>query len=429
VSRASAVSAEAWLLRRTPDAWLLLLSCVHAGLLLTTPSIPLVAIGLWWNANTIAHNFIHQPFFRSRAINHACSAFLSVVLGFPQSIWRQRHLAHHGGRPARIRTSRLLILETVLVSGVWTVAATLSPRIFFLTYLPGWALGFALCSLQGHYEHARGTTSHYGWLYNALFFNDGYHIEHHEHPGVHWTDIRHTPHAGSRRRRASRYSESGVALARAATFAPCATAPADPACETRHTSRWPPILRWLDDVSLDGLERLVLIVPLFQRVVVSIHLQAFRRVLPADACIRSVLIVGGGLFPRTALVLRTLLPEASLTIIDANEEHLAAARRFLDDDVVLTRAWFTGVVPPGVDLAVVPLAYVGDRGQLYSAPPARLTLVHDWLWHKRGTSAVVSRLLLKRVNVVVRPPADGRRGERASATGLVVRPPRLRVSA
>ncbi len=34
------------------------------------PSVPLVAVALWWNANTIAHNFIHTPFFRSRALEH-----------------------------------------------------------------------------------------------------------------------------------------------------------------------------------------------------------------------------------------------------------------------------------------------------------------------------------------------------------------------
>ena len=57
--------------------------------------------------------------------------------------------------------------------------------MFFLTtYLPGYAGGLALCALHGHYEHAGGTTSHYGTLYNVLLFNDGFHVEHHAHPGV-----------------------------------------------------------------------------------------------------------------------------------------------------------------------------------------------------------------------------------------------------
>jgi hypothetical protein len=29
-----------------------------------------------------------------------------------------------------------------------------------------------------------------------------------------------------------------------------------------------------------------------------------------------------------------------------------------------------------------------------------MTLVHDWLWHRRGTSAIVSIFLLKRLNLV-----------------------------
>ena len=64
----------------------------------------------------------------------------------------------------------------MLVLAVWTAAASLAPGIFLTVYLPGWALGLGLCFLQGHYEHAGGTTSHYGRLYNLLFFNDGYHV-------------------------------------------------------------------------------------------------------------------------------------------------------------------------------------------------------------------------------------------------------------
>ena len=58
------------LLRHSPwDGLLVGLSGVYAALLLWTPSSPLIAIGLWWTANTVAHNFIHTPFFRSRGLN------------------------------------------------------------------------------------------------------------------------------------------------------------------------------------------------------------------------------------------------------------------------------------------------------------------------------------------------------------------------
>ena len=77
------------------DALLIGLSCAYAALLLTVPSIPLIGIGLWWTANTVAHNFIHTPFFRSRVLNRGYSLFLSALMGIPQSLWRDRHLRHH----------------------------------------------------------------------------------------------------------------------------------------------------------------------------------------------------------------------------------------------------------------------------------------------------------------------------------------------
>jgi fatty acid desaturase len=358
------------------------------------PSMGLVAIGLWWNANTIAHNFIHRPFFRSRAINRLYSCALSLLLGFPQTIWRQRHLAHHAGRVIAARPTPLLLVETALVFTAWGVALAMTPRLFLLTYLPGWALGLALCTLQGHYEHAGGTTSHYGWIYNRLFFNDGYHVEHHQHPGVHWTEINRS-HRGVRRQAA----ESEIPIQ------------PDPDHQRKDvTSRWPPVLRWLDALSLEGLERLVLHLPLCQRAVIAMHVPAFRRLLANVGEVRSVLIVGGGLFPRSALVLRRLLPDATLTIVDASETHLAIARRFLDSRVTLRTAVFCGSALPGIDLVVVPLAYIGDRGQLYAHPPARLTLVHDWLWRPRGASAIVSVLLLKRLNLITLPGAERARG-------------------
>ena len=66
-------------------------SCVRA------PSIPVIGIALWWKANTIAHNFIHCPFFRSRRAEPRVLDLLSALLGIPQGLWRARHLRHHGG--------------------------------------------------------------------------------------------------------------------------------------------------------------------------------------------------------------------------------------------------------------------------------------------------------------------------------------------
>jgi hypothetical protein len=118
--------------------------------------------------------------------------------------------------------------------------------------------------------------------------------------------------------------------------------------------------------------------------------------------VRRVAIVGGGLFPRTALILQRLLPEAELTIIEANSGNLQTARRYLNGKVRLAHEFFDGGPDLDVDLLVVPLAFVGDRAVIYRRPPAPAVLVHDWLWQRRGTGVVISFPLLKRLNLVTR---------------------------
>ena len=173
------------------DSLLIALALAQGGLLLTWPSIPLIAVGLWWNANSVSHNFIHRPFFGARALNTIFSCYLSLLLGFPQSFWRARHLAHHFARErTRDRLDlKLLPLDITAVIALWGTLIVLAPLFALTVYLPGFLIGGALCYLQGHYEHASGTVSHYGRLYNFLFFNDGYHIEHHSRPGMHWREL------------------------------------------------------------------------------------------------------------------------------------------------------------------------------------------------------------------------------------------------
>ena len=381
----------------------------HAAVLLAWPSIPVVAVGLWWNANTISHHFIHRPFFRARTLNSSFSCYLSLLLGFPQSLWRSRHLAHHlameGRRERRDLKPAAADLAAVVV--LWGALLFLAPRFLLTVYLPGFLFGLGLCYLQGHYEHARGTVSHYGRLYNFLLFNDGYHIEHHARPAAHWREL--------------------------------------PAHRAAHAngSRWPAVLRWLELVNLCALERLVLRSPALQRLVLERHERAFRSLLPELPAVSSVGIVGGGLFPRTALILRRLYPDASVVLIDHSESNLTIARRFLSrerrpwerrhpcllrgsaaseeetgrqgclrsqglrsqglrsqgSEVFLNERFEPGM-QCAYDLVVIPLAFEGDRRALYASPPASAMIVHDWLWRRQGVSAVVSWLLLKRLNLV-----------------------------
>jgi hypothetical protein len=160
------------------------------------------------------------------------------------------------------------------------------------------------------------------------------------------------------------------------------------------------VFRWLEALSLEGLERCVVRSRPLQRLVLAAHERAFRRLLPACGPVRRVGVVGGGLFPRTALILRRLLPEARLVVIDVSAANLQTARGFPLAGVEFVNERYDPGRHAGFDLVVVPLAYDGDRGALYRAPPAPALLVHDWLWRRRPGGVVVSWLLGKCLNLV-----------------------------
>ena len=346
------------------DALLIALAASQGVLVALVPAAPVFALGLWWNSNTIAHHFIHRPFFRGRALNRLFALYQSVLLGIPQSLWRDRHIAHHAGAAWRLRITWELLVEAGLVLALWTVLLVLQPGFFVGVYMPAYAAGLGLCWLHGYYEHAQETTSHHGRLYNLLFFNDGYHVEHHAHPGTHWTQLPQQTLPGTR------------------------------------LSRWPAVLRWLDAWSLETLERWVLRSPRVQRFVLRKHEQAFRRLLAGLPPIQRVGIVGGGLFPRTYLVCRRLLPNAELVVIDASAVNLQIAQAFVPDKVTVIHEWYDPARHHYFDLLVIPLAFIGDRSAFYRQPPAPLVLIHDWLWRRHRPGAIVSLLLCKRLNLV-----------------------------
>ena len=227
------------------DAVLVLLAFAQGGVVILFPILPVIAIGVWWNSNTIAHYFIHAPFFRSRWLNRCFSAYLSLLLGIPQAIWRDRHLAHHAGEIRPIGLTGPMVFESFLVLGLWALLLVLVPWFFLTVYLPGWAIGLGICFLHGYFEHVRGTTSHHGRLYNWLFFNDGYHVEHHASPGLHWTRL--------------------------------------PARKDLHADQsiWPAVLRWMELFSLVGLEKLALRFGWMRRWLLRCHRRAIQQ-LTAD---------------------------------------------------------------------------------------------------------------------------------------------------
>jgi len=364
---ASAIQVRSSHAYKTTDAAMIALAAAHGAFLVAFPALPVIALGLWWNANTISHNFIHRPFFNERWANQLFAAYLSLLLGLPQCLWRDRHLAHHAGRKPRLRVSGELISQVVLVLFLWVTIAALNSQFWLFVYLPGYLAGLGLWALHGYYEHAHGVTSHYGALYNTLFFNDGFHAEHHANPALHWMRLP-----------ACREPEASVSI-------------------------WPAPLRWLELFNLESLERLVLRSGVLQRFVLRTHTRSLRHLAASLGQVRRVAVVGGGLFPRTALILQRLFPRTRITIIDASDANLKRARSQIDSqNIEFVNARYQAGDVNGYDLVVFPLSFAGDRNAIYACPPARAVLVHDWIWRPRGSSRIVSLLLLKRINLLLR---------------------------
>ncbi|MGH9887944.1 MAG: fatty acid desaturase, partial [bacterium] len=97
------------------------LAASHGLVLLAVPWAPVIAVGVWWSSNTVAHHSIHRPLFRTRGANRLFSLYLSLLLGIPQSLWKQRHLAHHAETHWRLRLHPQLLVESAAVLGLWTL--------------------------------------------------------------------------------------------------------------------------------------------------------------------------------------------------------------------------------------------------------------------------------------------------------------------
>lgn len=189
------------------------------------------------NYQCVSHNFLHLPFFRSKLLNDGFSIMNSICLGLPQSLYREHHLNHHryNNDPEKdesslykfgtegkeegvlrysflgvFRTSlgvlfsralkqnrRLVLLELAALLIVFSLMLQLNPLLFLGWYLPVWYLGQVFALLENYGEHhgaalndrKRDSVSCYNPVYNFLWFNNGYHQEHHYRPLVHWTQV------------------------------------------------------------------------------------------------------------------------------------------------------------------------------------------------------------------------------------------------
>jgi fatty acid desaturase len=201
------------------------------------------SVSISWNINGISHNFIHNPYFTLSLFNRLFSILESLVNGFSQVFYECVHRRHHmgnsdrqdergdtidwlsiyrhghDGRAENVWTYTFLSYfrddiaatyrEIKRISpaearwGIFEICCTISMAIIalilnwkaMLFFLPFYYLGHSLSSLNGFYKHfganpdkpiAWGVSS-YNWIYNILWFNNGFHAEHHYRPRVHWT--------------------------------------------------------------------------------------------------------------------------------------------------------------------------------------------------------------------------------------------------
>lgn len=237
-----------------------LLVYVHLALILAFfvawPAMPwsariagacLYALAIGWNLDSVSHNFIHNPFFRSKLLNRITEFALTFELGTPQTMYRFVHMRHHAGNSDRPGPDgetvdpisiykygadgkaepmlSYVFLQFWRDDGPFTVARQIRAKRpdearralqefwamivlygamalihwqFVLLLAPFYYLGQSLSMLIAYYEHlganpkepAAMGVSTYAPLYNFVFLNNGYHAEHHHQPKQHWTRMK-----------------------------------------------------------------------------------------------------------------------------------------------------------------------------------------------------------------------------------------------
>jgi fatty acid desaturase len=197
------------------------------------------------NYQCISHNFLHNAFFESKLLNRVFSIVNSLGIGYSQTRYRSGHLQHHkynnddkdpvtgttqdysstyrySRRPGKeeniftyslmgvVRSNKGFLrrevgkqssmdvrVEFIAVLLFWTVLGLVSWKGLLFFVLPTWYLGHSASYWQNYLEHhgalpgnrMTDSVSCYNPIYNFIWFNNGYHQEHHYRPQVHWTRI------------------------------------------------------------------------------------------------------------------------------------------------------------------------------------------------------------------------------------------------
>ncbi|MBI3440258.1 MAG: fatty acid desaturase [Proteobacteria bacterium] len=226
------------------------------GLFFAFPHLPwlaLIPLGLLyayciaWNIESVAHNFTHNNYFKSHALNRAFSLVESLAIGFSQQFYKGVHRRHHIGNSDRPDADgntrdwfsiyrygkdgmaesawtyclfglfrgpseevysdmekvgskddvRWAKIENYAQRG-WFALGFIINWKFMLYFMPFYYLGHVFSMMVGYYEHYQANpdlpiawgVSTYGRLYNLFWLNNGYHAEHHYRPRIHWTQMR-----------------------------------------------------------------------------------------------------------------------------------------------------------------------------------------------------------------------------------------------
>ncbi len=349
---------------------------------------------IWWASNTVSHIHLHSNLFKQAWLNTGFGLYLTLLTSIPQSLWRFRHLQHHAPNQTRkFNYFRFTFcFEVVALFGLWVGMGVYATPLIYIVYFPGFLLGLGLCQIQGYFEHhlhgmtVPQGTSYYNPAYNFLFFNDGYHVEHHLMPNTHWSQHR------------RRIFNTGQ----------------------NFNGAYPPILAWLDTLHLVlnklqaycliHLENKIFRFPKLQYYVIASHKRAVailmhRYQVPAPS---KICVVGGGGFPRTVLFLRELYPMAQITVVDKSLVNLNIAKKFLEaQNHSLTYIQFCNGISTSIrlthfDLVSIPLGFSGHKSSLLASPGTHsntVYLMHDWIWRMGERSARVSWWLFKRINL------------------------------
>jgi fatty acid desaturase len=99
--------------------------------------LAIYAVSVGWNLNSIAHNFIHNPFFRSERLNRLMSLVITLALLSPQTMYRHVHLRHHAGNADRPDASGATIDPLSIYQHGWDGKPEPMLSYVFLEFLRG----------------------------------------------------------------------------------------------------------------------------------------------------------------------------------------------------------------------------------------------------------------------------------------------------